>query len=72
MPRPGRPRPGSSCPQGSTGGPRPVDGLTNAAAGELPEIAPARGVGTWQAQPAPIFPQSMHAPSSRPRGTVLD
>ena len=27
--------PGRACPQGSTGGPRPVDKLTNAAAGEL-------------------------------------
>ena len=32
----GGPGPGRAAPQGSTGGPRPVDELTNAAAGELP------------------------------------
>ncbi len=74
--------PRRACPQESTGGPRPVDKLTNATGGELlgqacPErpcvtagaacrqFAPARGVGTWQTQPAPISPRSMHAPSSR-------
>ena len=80
----GGPGPGRAAPRGAPAAPGQVDALTNAAAGALlgqacperPRNAGAtcrrsprpRGVGTWQAQPAPISPRSMHAPSSRTGG----